>query len=130
MNIYLASGFRQRDKLRELAAQLQENGHRICSSWIYLDERPTRDSEEWNDFAAKIAATNFVDLLTANVLVVDTNGIAEGNHGGVHTEFGIALGRSMQIYLVGPRGNTFHWLPYIWQVEDYEDLAKHLAKLF
>lgn len=130
MNIYLASGFRQRDKLRELAQQLHENGHWICSSWLELNERPERDSESWDEFAEKIAGANYVDMLLADCLVIDADGIAPDNNGGVHTELGIALARDIQIYLVGKRGNTFHWMPCVRVVEDYDELFRSLTKLF
>lgn len=121
--VYFASGFNRRQKLRELAYELKPKGYTASSSWIYLNERPDRGSDQWEDFAKKICCSNLIDMLGSDILVIDTEGIKEDNHGGVHSELGFFLGRDKPIYLVGPRGlNTFHWLPSIIQVDDYEEL--------
>jgi nucleoside 2-deoxyribosyltransferase len=126
-NVYLASGFNRRLLLRTLARELSTTrGHAITSSWIWLDKRPERDTEEWEAFAGNIAATNLLDLFASDVLVVDTEGIMPDNNGGVHFETGFMYARNKEIWLVGERTNTFHWLHDINQVKDYEELLKCL----
>ncbi len=122
MKIYLASGFHHRQVLRRVAAKLEARGHEVVSSWIWIDERPERESMAYFEFAKEVAAVNLVDLKTADAIIVDGDGIREGNHGGVHTELGFALGSGMSIFLVGPRSNTFHWLPEISQFPSWEFL--------
>lgn len=125
MKIYLASGYHHRFALRKVADQLKERGHEVVSSWIWIDERPERDSFHYEEFAKRVAARNRFDLMEADAIVVDAWGITERNHGGVHTEFGFALGLNKAVYLVGPRINTFHWLPEITLFPDWEFLFKH-----
>ncbi len=122
MKIYLASGFHHRHELRWAAQKLTARGHDVVSSWIWIDERPERGASSYEEFARNIAEHNLQDLLKADAIIVDAHGIREGNHGGVHTELGFALGAGLALYLVGPRENTFHWLPRIMQFPNWEFL--------
>lgn len=128
--MYLASGFHQRRQLRELAKSIQQlkayAPYEICSSWIWVEGRPERGQPDWDEFAREIAYKNIIDLETADILIVDAMGIAADNNGGVHTELGYCLARSIPIFLVGQRGNTFHWMPNIRQVNSYKELLEAL----
>src|SRR3990172_8523835 len=110
MKIYLASGFSHRYTLREEADHLQMIGHEIVSRWIWLEDRPERDQKDWDNFAADIASQNLEDLLAAELLIVDSNGIRPTNNGGVHFELGFAYCRARTV-LIGAKGCTFHLLP-------------------
>lgn len=109
MNVYLASGFHHRVKLRSMAYDLLLKGHTPVSRWIWIEERPERTDRYYHVFATKIAQDNLKDLEAADVLVIDADGISESNHGGVHTELGYFLAKGKPIYLIGRRSNTFHW---------------------
>lgn len=127
MNIYLASGFHRRTNLRALTTDLIANGHSVTSSWVWLNERPARETEEWPEFAKKIAGQNLIDLIKSDTLVIDTNGISDNNHGGVHTELGWFIAKDLPIYLIGDNlQNTFMTLPSIIRVEDYYELLLKL----
>lgn len=118
MRIYLASGFNWRHNFRALAKNIEAKGHTVTSSWIWIDERPERSSEEWDDFAKKIAAQNLIDLVRSDVLVLDMRGVRVDGNGGSHTELGFALARGWPIFLIGDRRNTFHWSEGVTQVDD------------
>lgn len=128
-NVYLASGFHWRENLRELAHKLIEKKYTICSSWIWLEERPLREDTNWDKFASDIAHINYVDLLIANIIVVDARGIKSDNKGGAHTELGFGLGKGIPVFLIGPKGNTFHWLSRITKVESEEELIRYMELL-
>lgn len=121
-SIYLASGFNRRHELRGLTPRLIAKGYFVCSSWIWIEERPDKDAPFYSDFAKKIANINFLDLLQADMLVVDAYGIMPDNNGGVHFETGFMVARDKPVYLIGPRGNSFHYLDNIQRVENYEEL--------
>lgn len=110
MRVYLASGFRQRFVLRRAAIWFMAQGHEIVSTWIWIDERPNREDLDFDTFARKIAEKNLLELWQADIIIIDSDGIASDNSGGVHTELGFALGARKRIILVGQKGNTFHWL--------------------
>ena len=119
MNIYLASGFRQRTKLRHFASLLEEKRISVCSRWIWLDERPERGTEDWETFAEAIAYENVEDLIKADAIIIDTEGIADSNNGGVHFETGFMYALGKPVIVVGRPKNTFHWLQDIFIVENY-----------
>jgi len=126
---YLASGFRQRSKFRELAKELSKLKIETCSSWIWVKDRPGRSTKDWDFFADKIASKNIIDLTLADILIVDTEGIAQSNHGGTHFETGFMFARHKPVFIVGERGNTFHWLltpPF----KDYEELLLELKSRY
>lgn len=124
MKIYLASGFRRRYTLRKAADELRQRGHEIVSSWIWLDTRPHRTDPEFQKFAKEIAERNLREMELADAIIIDAWGIAPENNGGVHTELGYALGANKLLFLVGPRGNTFHWLPQIKRFRLWELLLR------
>jgi nucleoside 2-deoxyribosyltransferase len=125
-HFYLASGFSRRDRLRSLAKMLQRKGHEVTSGWIQYNTRPDRDSPEWEAFAQKVAGENLIDLSMSDALIIDAFGIRETNNGGVHTELGFAIAKDWPIYLIGPRRNTFTWLPQVRQVANEEELLQLL----
>lgn len=124
--VYLASGFNRRHHLRVLAGKLDDKGYRVSSQWIWINDRPTEDDVDYNQFARKISTQNYLDLCSSDILVIDSAGILPDNKGGVHTELGFFLGVRKPIFLVGKRGNTFHYLPQITLVEDYDELMRKL----
>lgn len=125
-NIYLASGFSWRHNFRELSKKLECKGHTVTSSWIWVEERPDRKSRYWDDFATKIAASNLIDLLRSNCLVIDTRGIRPDGNGGAWSELGFALAKDWPIYLIGGKTNTFLWSEGIQRVWGDEQLLELL----
>lgn len=124
MRIYLASGFRQRLILRRAAIWLMTHGHEIVSTWIWLEERPNREDGDFDVFACDIAEKNLYELRHSDVVIIDADGIAPDNSGGVHTELGFALGARKRAILVGPRGNTFHWHQEVERFPTWSDLFR------
>lgn len=100
------------------------HGHEIVSTWIWLDDRPEREESSFDHFARFIAQKNVVELEIADAVIVDSDGIAPDNSGGVHTELGFALGARKRTILVGPMGNTFHWLREIEKFSTWPDLFR------
>lgn len=127
-NVYLASGFHWREHLRLLAQKLIMRNYRICSSWVWLEERPIRVDPKYDEFAYRIANSNVIDLLIADILIVDARGIAPDNSGGVHFELGFAIAKNIEVYLIGNRTNTFHWLDDVKRVDSEEELLACLPQ--
>ena len=126
LRIYLASGFNWRHNFRALAKNIEAKGHTITSSWIWIDERPERDSEDWDNFAQRIAASNLIDLSRSDTLVIDTRGIRPEGNGGADSELGFAIAKGWPIYLIGDKRNTFLWSEGVTQVEDGHQLMSLL----
>lgn len=106
MRIYVASKF-ENPRAPEVAAQLEAAGHTITFKW--WESTVADATQALEDFNGVISAD-------ALVLIVD----ADYRYSGALTEFGIALGRHIPVYIIGnaidinPRGcspNIFTLLP-------------------
>lgn len=126
MRIYLASGFNRRYHLRTLAESLIDIGHEIISRWIWIEERPERESNNWQEFAQNIAIANLMDLRQAEIIIVDAYGIRETNNGGTSTELGYGIAKDLPIYIIGEMRNTFSHLEHIIKVNDYSALLSFM----
>lgn len=124
MKFYLASGFSNRYNLRELAKELEKKGHTVQSSWIWLEERPSREDPNWDEFVQNIALDNLSNLEDSDAMIVDATGIRVDGNGGAHFEFGYGIAAQFTMFYVGERRNGFSWLPHIYLtvVENYEEL--------
>ena len=122
MNIYLASGFRHASAFREIANRFEELGHKVVSSWIWLEGRPERGGLMWPEFAKSIALTNLSELRRAALVILDTNGMGTDNHGGADFELGWAVGRGIRAVVIGNPRSTFHGV--LERYDNWEDFWK------
>jgi hypothetical protein len=53
-----------------------------------------------------------------------------GRKGGCHVEFGMAYSMGLELIIVGPRLNAFHYLPDITVLANESELIEHLAVSF
>jgi hypothetical protein len=149
MRIYLAGRYSRRLELCEYRRQLHDatkhevqsvwlNGeHQISDEGVPIGERgeslveglclgerlSTSDvSERAARLRQKFAQDDFRDVLMCDLLIGFTEKPREGgSRGGRHVEFGIALGRMKQVWIVGPRENIFCWLEDVRQFDTWED---------
>lgn len=106
IKVYIAGRYK---KLQELAVEREkflEAGIEVTSSWL--------DNKEEGMSFEDIAVLDLQDVHAADVLVVYTEpyGTAVPG-GGRHVETGYALGLGMEVIVVGPLENVFHWHPRV-----------------
>jgi hypothetical protein len=63
--------------------------------------------------AAPFALADLEDLRKADTLIAFTDASDRYSSGGRHVEFGVAVERGMEIYVIGPRENVFYALPEV-----------------
>jgi len=107
LKIYIATKFENHPRAQEVAKNLEDAGHTITYKWWVSDE-PSAE-QAWLDYTGVI----FADAV---VLIVEKN----LPYSGALTEFGIALGRGIPVYIMGnaldiepkkgPRANIFTML--------------------
>lgn len=109
MKIYIAASYLRRDDAKRLRARLRDAGHVIICRWIDGPE-PVEQYIHSDALMEEFCSKDFEDVIKAQALVCIT-GDAPGQktRGGKHTEFGIALGTGMRVFLLGPREQIFHW---------------------
>jgi nucleoside 2-deoxyribosyltransferase len=115
MKVYLASNYSTWPDMQVKAAQLKYLGHEVTSEWI--------TGAHNGDDRAEYAAIDLRDIDEAEAVIFFSES-PEGSRtrGGKHVEFGYALARGKQIFLVGPPVNVFHHLPQVVQRLKFEDL--------
>jgi hypothetical protein len=141
--IYLAGRYSRREELCGYKADLEARGFKVPARWLlgahqitdaglalgaeleaaFEDEADQRD--HILELRAEFAMDDWEDVTSAGLLVAFTEPPrSDKGRGGRHVEFGIALGLSMPILVVGPRENIFCCLP---QVTVYPDWQAALA---
>lgn len=131
MRIYLASRYSRREELVQYRADLERLGHAVTSRWLngehQIDDRGL-SVEAKREERTRFASEDFDDV-TASDLVISFTEVPRSttnSRGGRHVEHGIALGRGLSVWIVGPRENVFHCLPC---VRVFESWAGVLAVL-
>ena len=116
MKIYLAASYSDQERMRKLRDEINDMGHEVVSTWIDNDG-PGMDADQINQMknaARSHAHTDMADIRRCDLFVVFTN--APSTTGGMHVEFGYALGlqnhtsprHPISLAVVGPFSNIFH----------------------
>ncbi len=88
MRIYIATKFENHPRAQEIAKQLQDYGHKITYKWW---EAGVADAEQ--------AYRDFMGVMNADALVLIVE--KDFRYSGALTEFGIALGAGIPVYIMG-----------------------------
>ena len=123
MRIYLASRCSRREELCGYRAQLEELGHTVTSRWLNGDHQIDDQGlsvEASREERERFAKEDFQDLIMSELCISFTEPPRSTNsRGGRHVEFGIAFGRMMRTWVVGPRENVFHCMEDVLVLEDF-----------
>jgi len=103
MRLYVAAQWSDRAEVRQVMGQLIASGHQITHNWTNLDQ-----------FSRLQAALDFQGVEEAEALVFVANNPYDST-GGAFVEMGIALGRGIPVFVIGPGidRNIFTLLPQI-----------------
>lgn len=147
VRVYLAGRFSRRDELNRYAARLREWGFTVDARWLTEEHEWFGHSGEDELRAAQgFAADDIADIAKADLVLVFTEHVKPGgrNRGGRHVEYGLALGLSKDVAVVGPLENVFHTIngpvfiqtdemhrvpARVWHLQFWEDVPYHLAAL-
>ena len=118
MRIYLASNWGSKKRMAALAEPVRQLGHVVISSWL------SDQTEAYNIDSPRDAYADLGEITSCDLLILDT---AESSvTGGREVEMGFALGRGIQVWIIGPERNIFHGIAarryYNW-VDALKDLA-------
>lgn len=118
--VYLAADFARREEIRQYAAALREQGYTITASWLSKDTDSSKEGVT-DSQRADWAAMESHDVESSDYLVLFTTG--ELARGGRHTEYGMALGFGVEVFIVGPAEHIFHHLAAA-RVDTFEQLLE------
>lgn len=111
MKFYIASGFQNKDVVKEITYEIQEKlDWELTYDWTQNERAVTKED------LCTIGVKEYEAVLESDVVIV----ILPGGKG-CHTEMGIALGNMKQVILYDPNGmlnnlieaTTFYFLPQI-----------------
>ena len=132
MKIYLAARYGRRAELQALFPEIKRLGHTVVSSWVsaHQSKIDKRELQTCAPRAQMCAQRDFRDLAEAD-LVLSFTGASEGSvRGGRHVEFGMGIGWGKHHLIVGPRETIFHTLPWVRQVDTWEEAVEMLRMRF
>lgn len=127
---YIAGRFERRDEFLDVERQLAIDHITSVTRWLHMETDMRTNSD---DKIQQFALMDLEDVRNADFLLAFaenlTDTMAEGNEdciefgidnqmyvpaiwarGGRHVEFGIAIAEGLDIVVVGPRENIFHYL--------------------
>jgi hypothetical protein len=118
MKFYLASRYRNKEKLLKFSKLLVKEKHKIVSSWLKIGSlKPYEDNRE---YSRKIAARIVREIKSCDafVLVSDRAGTD------MFIEFGLAVAFQKKIYVVGRwnKRSLMHFCPSIVHLNKIEEL--------
>lgn len=121
-NIYLAARYSRKPEMQDVASTLVDRGYRVTSNWIQENYDPnvvlTEITDEDN---RKIALVDLEDILSADAMLFFAEDPLIGiPRGGRHVEFGYAMALNLEIYVIGPKENIFHYLEGVKHFETFE----------
>jgi nucleoside 2-deoxyribosyltransferase len=102
MKIYIASRFKDREKLLPIRDKIFAMGHAVVSSWLGEVSKPTQMTRD--EFWRKLAQKDFQEISSADILIRSVHQVSET--GGASQEQGFAYGRHQNtlVWLVGNNG--------------------------
>lgn len=119
MKFYLASRYRNKEKLLKLAQLLAEGKHTVVSSW--LGTGSLKPYEENRVHSRKMAAKITREVKACDVFVLLTDRAGTD----MFIEFGLAVAFRKKVLLVGKwnKRSLMHFHPQIIQVDSLKDVA-------
>lgn len=131
VKIYLAARYSRHPELRGYAADVRALGHEVTSRWIegnhQMDDAGL-STEAARSERERFAREDYEDVCAADLLIAFTAAPRTSTgRGGVMVELGIAIGREMRTWIVGPDENVFCCLPWIARFEDWAECLAYLA---
>ena len=130
MKIYLAAQYHLKADIAAKAAQLEELGHEVSSTWHKEDIPAGAGLEAATDKTwAEYAQRDLDEIFSSNMFIVFTvDPNTPTRRGGRHVETGFALSRpSIICAIVGLRENIFHYLPWVKQFDTWEGALECLT---
>lgn len=123
-DIYIAGKFEAKWRLKIIRDLIHYgSAGRVISTW--LEEEPAPYGGVTPAMAYQFAVRDREEVLDSDLLILDTHD--DNYRGGREVEFGIALGRGIEVWVVGPKRNVFHEMAC--HFESWSDALETLRKI-
>jgi hypothetical protein len=118
MKPYIASRFKNKDLVKEVAKHLFDVGVATTQRWPNEAEGCT---------PVEAATRDIEDMDESNCLMLLTEG-CESVPGGMHFEMGYTYAQGKPVYVVGPKVHVFCHLPDVKHFETVDELIAYFSK--
>ena len=105
LNIYIASFFDTRERLKSIVERLHDMGHTVTSTWL-TEPSNVNYTNVTEGYRMCCALRDRYDIRHSHIVVLDT--IDETPRGGREWEGGICSTEGIPFVIVGPFRNVFH----------------------
>ncbi len=134
MKVYLAARFSKRPIVEAWGKALEHHGFEIVSRWSQRDSdhklvdglSPQAEDSERQRFAIE----DIEDIDKAHICLSLMEEPRNNSRGGRHIEFGYALGKGLDLWIVGPRETVFHHLPQVHCFDDWVDCFNAMVNYY
>lgn len=126
-SVYICARFGRQEEARELAERLVPLGLSITSSWLWqhADEMYNHSPKE----SAEAAIKDVREVRAADgIIYLSEKEDNPWGRGGRHVEFGVAVAEDLQLHVIGPLENLFHYLPDVLQYDSIDDFIAYAAE--
>ena len=140
LKVYVAGMFFTKELRKSQATELRASGITVTSRWLDESVPHTVTMKDVPDkYHEETAQADLEDIDNADILIafVPTDSeltqvsIATASRGGRHVEMGYALGKNKQIFVVGPKENIFHHMPYgVTHFDSFMKLKLYLERMY
>lgn len=130
-SFYLASRISRVHDMAQVREELIDLGHTVTSHWIDLvlagGAHANRD-EMTIEQRRKIASSDLHDIRRADITILFAEITPNNSNGGRLVEFGYALGRNKECWVVGPLQNLFLTLKDVKRFPIWREAAAHVRQ--
>lgn len=119
VKVYLAARYSRKNEIAAYAQELKSMGFEVTSTWT---EETHATNVQLTDITpathAEYSQRDISEIDAADMMVFFSESPTEPHvRGGRHVEFGYALAIGLDILIVGPAENIFHYLPESFGIE-------------
>lgn len=125
--VYLAGSIARREEIKRYQEELRNEGFYITSRWLDDSFPHYSEGQMPHNVAAGCATRDMQDVLSADLVIVFSNGVSAPG-GGRHVELGIALAARKTVLLVGPLEHVFHAYPGIVNFSSWYDCLTYIRE--
>lgn len=142
--VYIASRYSRKSEMRQdIAPVIRHAGIEVTSRWHDIEEvasswekaakeydvRGEGDMDREEELLRYYATIDLEDVDTADAIVLFSEDPTIPHlRGGRHVEFGYAMGKGKDCYVVGMRENIFHFIESVVMCTDVNDFVAKYAK--
>jgi nucleoside 2-deoxyribosyltransferase len=110
--IYLAAPYPRKEEIKVYRDELVALGFEVTSNWLEEKHAANVALHEVSEvLSERYAESDLLDVDRADVVISFTEAPGtQYSRGGRHVEFGYALARGKEVWIVGPVENIFHYL--------------------